>query len=194
MPAWTASPLIRLRAALIAQAVVTGALAVGPLGVDRFLPFVAGIAAGSALLAWFVATATRSAWLMTLGFEVFAVTVGAAGAARGEYVPGSLVAIAVIVLLVLPSGRALFPAAAGTGYQAPVRLMPPPVVAAVPAPPALPPTAPPAAPALPQGRLVAASSAGVPTLPPPPLMPLPPAAPAPPSVRGGFSGNILPRR
>ena len=133
---------------------------------------------------------------MTLGFEVFAVAVGAAGAAKGEYVPGSLVAVAVIVLLVLPSGRALFPAdAAGTSHQAPVRLTPPPVVAAVPAPPALPPSAPPpTAPVLPPGLLVAASTAGVPTLPPPPPMPLPPVAPAPmPSVRGGVSGNILPR-
>lgn len=169
MPLVTGSPLLRLRAALVAQAVLTGGLSFGPLGVDRWLPFVAGIAAGSLLLAWFVGTATRSAWLMTLAFEGLAIAVGATGAANGEYVPGTLLAVGVIALLVAPSGRELFRTTPQPAFAAPVRLTPPPVVAAVPR------TAPPA-------------------FPPPPPVPVITPPPPPPLVVGGFSGTILPGR
>ncbi len=167
------SPLTRLRALLALQAAVTaGSAFVGPLDVDRWLPFVIGVAAGALVLAWFVGTENRSAWAMTLGLEVLALVVGGTGAANGYWVPGTVVGLVVGVLLLLPSGRGAF--AAAPVKVLPVRLTPPPVMAA-------PRSAPPAFP--PPGIIVAASAP--PMLPPPPPMP---------PVPQGFSGSILPGR
>lgn len=188
----TGSITTRLRVGLVAQALVTGALAVGPLAPGRWLPFVVGVAAGALLLAWFIGTGTRSAWTMTLGFEALALVVGGAGAAAGHWVPGTVLGLAVAVQLLLPDGRAAFPPT-DTTTAGPVRLTPPPVVAAapqvmvaVPPPPAFPPP----------GVTVAA---GAPTsLPPvlPPVLPTPMLPPPPlpaPALRQPV-GTILPGR
>ena len=183
------STLTRLRVLLVAQALATGGLAVaGPFDAGRWLPFVAGVAAGAVVLAWFVGTRTRSAWTMTLGFEVLALVVGGTGAAAGDYVPGTALAIGVLAQLVLPAGRAGF-ATAVPSAAAPVRLTPPPVVAAPSATPVpAPPTAPPAFP--PPGLLVSAAGSG--NL--PPVLPPPTVPPPMPPVARNFSATILPGR
>jgi hypothetical protein len=163
--AMTGSTTTRLRVGLIAQALVTGGLTVGPLDPGRWLPFVVGVAAGAVLLAWFIGTGTSSAWTMTLGFELLALVVGGTGAASGHYVPGTVVGLAVVIQLVLPSGRrAVRPTK--VALPAPTRLTPPPVITARPEP-----SRPPAFP--PPGVLVSPSTAP-PTLPPPPRS-MPPA-------------------
>jgi hypothetical protein len=166
------SILNRVRTGLLVQAAATGALAAGPLASgsfapDRWLPLVAGSAAGALVLAWFTGTRTRSAWIMTVGFELLALTVGGAGLADGRYFPGTALALVVLAQLLLPSGRLAFPSVARVA-QAPVRLTPPPVVAAAPARPSAPPASPPL------GLLVAASAP--PPMPPPPSFP-PPGTP-----------------
>lgn len=166
----------RVRLSLVVQAAISAAFAVGPLSTgsfapDRWLSLVAGSAAGALVLAGFVNARTRSAWTMTLGFELLAVAVGGAGLADGRWFPGSIAAVLVLLELALPSGRAAFPATPAPAKTQPVRLKPPPpVVALRPAPPAFPPA----------GLLVSAS---VPP-PPPPGLPPPPGFPAP----GGFAG------
>ena len=165
------STLDRVRLSLVAQAAISGAFAVGPLSTgsfvpDRWLSLVAGSAAGALVLAGFVSTRTRSAWTMALGFELLAIAVGGAGLADNRWFPGSIAAVLVLVQLVLPSGRAAFPAAP-VATAVPVRLTPPPVVvAARPAPPAFPPSS----------VLINAS------VPPPPAFPPPPGFPPPPRL------------
>lgn len=189
----TGSITTRLRVGLVGQAVVTGALAVGPLAPGRWLPFVVGVAAGALLLAWFIGTGTRSAWTMTLGFEALALVVGGAGAAAGHWVPGTVLGLAVTAQLLLPATRAAFPATAQISAAqisaAPVRLTPPPVVAAVtqvvaaiPPPPAFPP---------PRLAVALGTPTGLPPVPPPPVLP-PPPLPAP-ALRQPV-GTILPSR
>jgi hypothetical protein len=174
-----------LRASLVAQAVVTGGLAAGPLAPDRWLPFVVGVAAGALLLAWFIGTGTRSAWTMTLGFEALALVVGGTGAAAGHWVPGTVFALVAAVLLLRPQGRSAFPKTPQV-TAAPVRLTPPSVITA--APPTIPP--PPASP--PPGVAVAP---GRPTSLPPVLPPLPlPPAPVPASPLLRPVATILPGR
>jgi hypothetical protein len=178
--AMTGSITTRLRVSLVAQALVTGGLAAGPMTPGRWLPFVVGVAAGALLLAWFVGTGTRSAWTMTLGFEALALVVGGTGAAAGHWIPGTLFGIVVAVQLVL--GRAAFPATAKAS-AGPVRLTPPAVVAAVQQP-----VLPPPPPAFPPPGAVPA--AALPTSRPPTLPPAPPQAPP---LRQPV-GNILPNR
>jgi hypothetical protein len=177
----TGSITTRLRVSLVAQALVTGGLAAGPLTPGRWLPFVVGVAAGALLLAWFVGTGTRSAWTMTLGFEVLALVVGGTGAAAGHWIPGTLFGLVVAVQLLL--GREAFPATPKVS-AGPVRLTPPAVVAAV-----HPPVVPPPPPAFPPPGASVPTSLP-PTLPPPPSPPVP--VPAPPLLRPVVT--ILPGR
>jgi hypothetical protein len=157
---------------VLTSVLAAGPLSTGALGPGRWLPLVAGSAAGALVLAGFVSTRTRSAWTMTLGFELLALAVGGVGLADGHYFPGAALSLVVIALLALPSGRVAFPATVTT-KPLPVRLTPPPVVVARPAPPTF----------APPGVLVSAS------VPPPPSFPPPPPGYAPP-----MGGSILPGR